>query len=48
MPELLPVPLNIHRHNLALTTMDHDYHSLMDYTNLVTDMQVREQEEIYQ
>ena len=25
MPELLPVPLNIHRHNPAFSDMDHDY-----------------------
>lgn len=28
MPELLPVTLNIHRHNPAFSDLDHDYASL--------------------
>jgi tensin len=38
MPELLPVPLNIHRHNPSFSDMDHDYAALQDYTQLMRDL----------
>ena len=47
MPELLPVPLNIHRHNPSFSDMDHDYASLQDYTQLMRDLQLGE-EGVYQ
>ena len=43
MPELLPVPLNIHRHNPAFSDMDHDYASLQDYTQLMRDLRLGEE-----
>ena len=44
MPELLPVPLNIHRHNPAFSDMDHDYASLEDFTKLMRDIKLGEEE----
>jgi hypothetical protein len=35
MPELLPVPLNIHRHNPSF--------SLQDYTQLMRDLRLEEE-----
>jgi tensin len=43
MPELLPVPLNIHRHNPSFSDMDHDYASLQDYTQLMRDLRLGEE-----
>ena len=47
MPELLPVPLNIHRHNPSFSDMDHDYASLQDFTQLMRDLKLGE-EAVYQ
>ena len=43
MPELLPLPLNIHRHNPAFSDMDQDYASLQDFTKLMRDMKMGEE-----
>ena len=40
MPELLPVTLNIHRHNPSFSDMDHDYASLQDFTQFMRDMKI--------
>ena len=40
MPELLPVTLNIHRHNPSFSDLDHDYASLQDFTQLMKDMKI--------
>ena len=45
MPELLPLPLNMHRHNPAFSDMDQDYASLQDFTKLMRDMKMKEEEE---
>ena len=47
MPELLPVPLNIHRHNPSFSDMDHDYASLQDYTQLMRDLRLVEETDIH-
>ena len=45
MPELLPLPLNIHRHNPAFSDMDQDYASLQDFTKLMKDIKMGEQDD---
>ena len=40
MPELLPVTLNIHRHNPSFSDTDPDYASLQDFTQLMKDMKL--------
>ena len=40
MPELLPVPLNIHRHNPSFSDLDQDYASLQDCTQLMRDLRL--------
>ena len=40
MPELLPVTLNIHRHNPSFSDMDHDYASLQGFTQFMRDMKI--------
>ena len=45
MPELLPLPLNIHRHNPAFSDMDQDYASLQDFTKLLRDIKMGEQDD---
>ena len=45
MPELLPLPLNIHRHNPAFSDMDQDYASLQDFTKLMRDIKMGEQDD---
>ena len=40
MPELLPVTLNIHRHNPSFSDLDHDYASLQDFTQFMRDMKI--------
>ena len=47
MPELLPIPLNIHRHNPSFSDMDQDYDSLQDFTQLMKDLKLGE-EAVYQ
>ena len=47
MPELLPVPLNIHRLIPSFSDMNHDYESLQDFTQLMEDLKLGE-EVIYQ
>ena len=55
MAEMLPVTLNIHRHNPAFSDHDHDYASLQDFTQLMRDMKIQtptleeqQQEDVYQ
>ena len=43
MPELLPVTLNIHRHNPSFSDTDPDYASLQDFTQLMKDMKLGRQ-----
>ena len=40
MPELLPVTLNIHRHNPSFSDSEQDYASLQDFTQLMEDMKL--------
>ena len=40
MPELLPMTLNIHRHNPSFSDTDPDYASLQDFTQLMKDMKL--------
>ena len=40
MSELLPVTLNIHRHNPSFSDTDPDYASLQDFTQLMKDMKL--------
>jgi len=49
MAELLPVTLNITRHNPVCDT-DHDYASLQDFTQLMRDLRLGEEEveDVYQ
>lgn len=47
MPELLPVPLNIHRHNPSFSDIEHDYASLQDFTQLMKDLKLGD-EDVYQ
>ena len=47
MPELLPLPLNIQRHNPSFSDMDHDYDTLQDFTQLMRDLKLGE-EAVYQ
>merc|ERR1719278_562153 len=46
MPELLPVPLNIHRHNPAFPPdRDSDYAALQDFSQLMRDLRLGESKE---